>query len=224
MQPSSSLGQFKLFDEGEVMVDLDLALHTLHLEHMVPLVDDAIRFLNKTPIRTLPPPQFSGAGVYVLYYHGDYEAYARISTANREECEQPIYVGKAVPKGRRTGRTQSSRGTELYSRLRKHSTSIEQASNLKVDDFECQFVVLEGVESDLIVPVESELIRRHEPLWNTCIAGFGINAPGKGRSGQRPSQWDTLHPGRYYAEYLTGAARQLNELETKVREHLEGYG
>jgi len=46
----------------------------------------------------------SGAGVYVVYYIGNIKAYQPIVVKNRRGAyEQPIYVGKAVPKGARKG-------------------------------------------------------------------------------------------------------------------------
>jgi len=43
---------------------------------------------------------------------------------------------------------------------------------------------------------EQVLIAEARPLWNVVVEGFGINAPGRGRSSQQRSRWDTLHPGR----------------------------
>ncbi|NES95738.1 MAG: Eco29kI family restriction endonuclease, partial [Desertifilum sp. SIO1I2] len=43
-------------------------------------------------------------GVYLLYYQGNYSMYAPIKQANLNSCCLPIYIGKAAPSGRRTGR------------------------------------------------------------------------------------------------------------------------
>jgi hypothetical protein len=80
------------------------------------------------------------------------------------------------------------------------------------------------MESDLVVPVEASLIRHHKPLWNMVVDGFGNHDPGKGRYNQAKSEWDVLHPGRLWAERLTGVAPQLNEIVVKVRSHLESLG
>ena len=54
------------------------------------------------PIHPLPPEKFIGAGVYALYYTGDFPSYALLSTANKNgQYRLPIYVGKAVPDGTR---------------------------------------------------------------------------------------------------------------------------
>ncbi len=65
-------------------------------------VADAL--LNKNACPMPPAKAFVGAGVYGIYYRGDFHAYAPVSQANKEgKCEVPIYVGKAVPAGARKG-------------------------------------------------------------------------------------------------------------------------
>jgi hypothetical protein len=209
-----------LFEKGPPYVELDLRLHTFSLA-IAPIVEQAILFFDGTPVRPLPPPTFMGTGVYALYYHGPFGLYAKMTAVNRQECSLPIYVGKAVARGRRTGRETDSDGRELSGRLREHAWSIELAENLRVEDFECRFMILEGATSDLIVPVESELIRRHNPLWNSGIDGFGNHDPGSGRYNQSPSKWDILHPGREWAKRLTGEPPSLDDIETQVQQLLE---
>lgn len=43
--------------------------------------------------------QFNGAGVYAIYYIGDYKAYTPLKKWNSDSSDLnlPIYVGKAVP-------------------------------------------------------------------------------------------------------------------------------
>jgi len=51
--------------------------------------------------------------------------------------------------------------------------------------------------------------------------GFGNHDPGKGRhQGKRPS-WDTLHPGRPWAEKLQPSALSAERISAVVRAHLE---
>ena len=64
--------------------------------------------------------------------------------------------------------------------------------------------------------MEGHLISKLRPIWNSYIDGFGINAPGKGRYEQSPSDWDTLHPGRYYAKQLTGAPKDYRQVFGKL--------
>lgn len=91
------------------------------------VVEEAVRFFNETPICSVPPNQgFLGTGVYALYYVSDKGLYARMGVLNGEQCVQPIYVGKAVPYGWRTGRTTQGGAYVLYNRLREHARSINQ--------------------------------------------------------------------------------------------------
>lgn len=185
------------------------------------IVTEAIKFFNQTPIHVLPPPdKFIGTGVYALYYQGNYTLYSKIAEANQKEHVQPIYVGKAVPKGWRTTRAEKSGATTLYQRLREHSTSLRRAANLSTADFRCRFMILNGPESNMITIVEAELIRQYKPLWNTIVDGFGNHDPGSGRYNQAKSEWDVLHPGRIWAERLTGESPVLETVKAKIASFL----
>ena len=184
--------------------------------------DEAVEFFTETPTYRLPlTDSFGGAGVYALYYAGDFDLYARIASLKQEDLRQPNYVGKAVPPGWRTARSQGTDAPVLYQRLREHSKNI-QATSLQVDDFYCRFVILGGVESDLIVPLEARLIRTYDPLWNTVVDGFGNHDPGRGRYNQAKSEWDVLHPGRTWAERLDGESPNLVEIVAQVQRFLSG--
>jgi hypothetical protein len=74
----------------------------------------------------------------------------------------------------------------------------------------------------LVVPVEAELIRRHRPLWNSIIDGFGNHDPGRGRYNQARSEWDVLHPGRPWVKRLTGESPHLEDIVAKVQQFLGG--
>lgn len=55
-------------------------------------------------------PQFDGAGIYAIYYTGDFEAYEQIARLNNDgKFMLPIYVGKAVPAGARMGQAPTFR-------------------------------------------------------------------------------------------------------------------
>lgn len=203
-------------------MSFDYNLHVFHSPKFQSVVNDAITFFDTTPVHVLPPPgQFIGPGVYGLYYHGGYEAYTRIATRNQDTYLQPIYIGKAVPPGWRTGRGSTSSTPDVYRRLREHANSIQQVANLRIDDFRCRFMILSNIESDLVVPVEAELIRRHKPLWNTVVDGFGNHDPGKGRYNQSPSEWDVLHPGRSWAGRLTGTPPEYTAIIAKIQNFLD---
>ncbi len=140
--------------------------------------------------------------MYAVYYTGDFEPYKAIAEANRRDrFAQPLYVGKAVPPGRRKGGIVSgdTPNRALSTRLVQHAKSIEQAENLDLDDFRCRYLVVD----DIWIPLgESLLIERFAPLWNKLIDGFGNHDPGSGRSKQARSPWDVLHPGRSWAKKL----------------------
>ncbi len=200
-------------------MNFEFQKHVFKYPGLESILEKAIIYFAETPVHHLPPPEdFIGPGVYGLYYIGDYESYEPIADP---EYNKPIYIGKAVPPGARTARTLGGASSNLIGRLREHTENIEAVSNLKIEDFRCRFMVLDGVERDLIVPVESQLIRTHQPLWNTCISGFGIHTPGKGRFGQQPSQWDTLHPGRPWLKNLTGKPRDIVALQAEIKRCIE---
>ncbi len=180
-----------------------------------------MRFFNGTPVHHLPPPEnFTGTGVYALYYTGRSPYYKPLFEMNRVSFSQPIYVGKAVPAGWRQGRTQEARN-ELFRRLCDHNASICQAENLDIADFYCRFMILEGTAADIIGTVEAALIRYYTPIWNNAIDGFGNHDPGSGRYEQAVSGWDVLHPGRLWAKRLNGGSLPIGEVEEKVKFYFE---
>ena len=151
------------------------------------------------PIMPLPPEAFQGAGIYAIYYIGNYPAYKPIAVKNRKDrFESPIYVGKAVPEGARKGGLglDAPAGKVLFKRLMEHAKSIQEATNLGLDDFRCRYLVTD----DIWIPLgESLVIEMFKPLWNQLIDGFGNHAPGSGRYNQQRSPWDVIHPGREWA-------------------------
>jgi len=162
--------------------------------------------------------RFRGAGVYAIYYTGDFPEYKPLVSVG--ECKIPIYVGKAEVEGRRRGAIDlgdaSYSGVSLYNRLREHARSIEQANNLCVEDFRCRYLVVE----DIWIPLaEALLIQTFRPLWNVVVDGFGIHDPGSGRSRQRRSDWDMLHPGRPWAARLP-PGNSPKEIKKRIRRHL----
>ena len=193
--------------------------HTFRSPKFKSVVKEAVEFLTKTPVHFLPPAtDFAGVGVYALYYLGSFEHYSHIAYQNQQGYRQPIYIGKAVPKGWRTGRTtHTDQDKRLYQRLKEHARSIDRVGNIEMHDFCCRFMILNEVETDLISAVESTLIRTHKPLWNTVVDGFGNHDPGKGRYNQARSEWDVLHRGRSWADRLTGPEPQLENIIAKIQ-------
>lgn len=151
-------------------------------------------------------------GVYFLYYVGDAEIYKDLAAANTEALVKPIYVGKAVAVGARSGNMeQATQG--LFHRLNIHKTSITEAQGLDVADFQVKVIAMEGAAA--VQWAEQIFIRRLQPAWNVAISGFGIKVPGAGRNDQKVSVWDTLHPGRTLAKDLTNA-RDLEQEKAKA--------
>jgi hypothetical protein len=184
------------------------------------IIAEEIIFLQETPAQKMPPSEkFDGPGVYQIYCTANSGIYSRFHNFNRTFLQVPIYIGKAVPKGWRQGRQQSStdrKTNELYQRSREHTNSISQGEGLRLEDYYCRFIILEGAESSLISTLEAALIRQYQPLWNTVIDGFGNHDPGKGRYQQSKSDWDVCHPGRPWAERCQGVAKNKEELYAAI--------
>ncbi len=167
----------------------------------------------------LPPLEpFDGAGIYAIYYAGDFELYQPITRKGKptDWVECPIYVGKAVPKGARRGGTEldASIGNPLFKRLGEHAKSISATSNLALTDFYCRYLAVD----DIWIPLgENLLIERFKPLWNRIVDGFGNHDPGSGRKDSRRSDWDELHPGRAWAAGLQ-PGRKKEEIVARIME------
>lgn len=202
--------------------------HVYHSLEFEELVKDAVRFFNGTPVHEMPPPEvFQGVGVYALYYTGSMSPYQKYGELNRLAYNFPIYVGKAVPAGWRQARsthTNEARSLELSNRIRQHARNIVLVSNLEISDFACRFMILEGPSSDMIGTIEAALIKWTRPLWNSCVDGFGNHDPGAGRRGQARSDWDVLHPGRAWAELLTGIPAVPEAVIERIEAFMENVG
>lgn len=161
----------------------------------------------------LPPSPFIAAGVYAIYYHGNNFLYKDIKPFS------PIYVGKAVPLGARKGNigVSENQGKALFNRLSEHAESIKSAINLKLEDFTCRYIAVD----DIWIPLaETLLIDKFKPIWNVAIDGFGNHDPGKGRYNQQRSIWDTLHPGRPWAEKLLPNHKDKDQIMQTITDFL----
>lgn len=163
-----------------------------------------------------------GAGVYAIYYVGSFEPYRPVVEKNQNGAfEQPIYVGKAVPKGARKGGLafDASKGRALRDRLRQHAGSIDEAKNLDLGDFHYRSLVVD----DIWIPLgENMMIEQFKPIWNIVIDGFGNRDPGMRRATQYRSPWDVLHPGRAFAEKLATGGNTAEALVARLAEHFAG--
>lgn len=169
------------------------------------LAESIVRaILVQVPRPMAKTDDLGGAGVYIIYYTGDSPLYGPVAKKNAEdEFRQPIYIGKAIPKGGRKGGftddDSAMRGKALHDRIAQHHASISEAKNLKVGDFSFRALVVD----EIFIPLgENMLIEQFRPVWNLVIDGFGNKDPGRRRKDQYRSAWDVLHPGRKFAEKL----------------------
>jgi len=172
------------------------------------------------PMEPLPPTSFEGAGIYAIYYLGDFPHYRELAESCKpSETAIPIYVGKAVPKGSRKGLLglDGKPSRALFNRLQEHADTIDSASNIKLADFRCRYLTVD----DIWIPLgEALLIETFRPLWNIAVDGFGNHDPGSGRHEGKNSSWDVLHPGRSWATRLKpGKSPEL--ILKMIRDHLE---
>jgi hypothetical protein len=165
------------------------------------LADSISRKLRAQASVPLPNPdgtseRFGGAGVYAIYYAGTFEPYRELLAPSAAFPEGvPIYVGRAIPKGSRSGgiTSRAATGTALYDRLKRHAESIHYAENLELSDFSVRFLIVD----DIFIPLgENGLIDLYKPVWNRVLPGFGNKVTGGKRNTQTTSPWDTVHPGR----------------------------
>jgi len=163
-----------------------------------------------------------GAGVYAIYYCGTFPAYAVVRCDTDPAADaQPIYVGKAIPKGGRKGGLglNAAQSSALRNRLRKHAASINECRNLELADFRVRLLVVDDI---WIPPGENILIDSYKPVWNLALDGFGKNDPGTRRKTQFRSPWDVVHPGRAFAEKLAMSPASHGFLLARIGDFLAG--
>ena len=179
-------------------------------------VAEALLDRPTSPLGDLTP--FVGAGIYAIYYRGSFKAYGRLAARNAEVAEWPIYLGKAIPSGGRTGAAAAAIGRHLYNRLAEHAESVELATNLTLADFDCRYLNVD----DIWIPLaETLLIGRFRPVWNVMVAGFGNHDPGAGRYKGLIPLWDVLHPGRPWAARLQPRDDTSADLAAQIAKYLK---
>nr|WP_298380697.1 Eco29kI family restriction endonuclease [uncultured Halomonas sp.] len=198
------------------MTDKVVPFNPLDKKHLGESVGQAMLRQPVTPMAELS--RFKGAGVYAIYYAGEFPSYATIAERNRDGVfSAPIYVGKAVPEGTRKGKLGPNDTETLYRRLNDHKKSIAKVENLEMDDFYFRFLVVD----DIWIPLgESLLISKFSPIWNHLIDGFGNHDPGSGRhKGLRP-RWDVLHPGRPWADKCQPREETKEQIMREAKDYL----
>ena len=185
------------------------------------LAESIVREFLKRPLQPLPPEKpFTGAGIYALYYKGDFPLYHEVAKSFQEFAAKttqkqpaPIYIGKSDPPGSRKGLIADAidegeddekeasevlaskpKHRKLFSRLRQHAKSISAAkATLDLKDFECRYMLVDEV---WVALGEARLLWWYQPVWNVLGEGLGSNVEGGGRDTTARSVWDILHPGR----------------------------
>ncbi len=181
------------------------------------------RALDDQPLVRLDEvSSFDGVGIYALYYVGGFPAYRLLSEANQQTPGSwAIYVGKAEAENARKGdpnQASSLDGPKLYNRIMQHKRSIQSAQNLDSSHFMVRFLTIAPTWVSL---AEVIAIRMHKPLWNSIIDGLGNHDPGAGRrQGMRP-RWDTLHPGRTWADTLQPRTETADDIMQDAISYLE---
>jgi Eco29kI restriction endonuclease len=159
-------------------------------------------------------PRSYGSGVYAIYYRGGFSLYAAL-----KDKETPIYVGQAAP-AINNARTPIEQGTRLCDRLSDHRKNIGRASTtLSIDDFEFRSLV---VQSGWETAAEDYLIHLFKPIWNSetkLVFGLGKHGDSATTRANRRSPWDTLHPGRTWAEATKEDAKSPETIATELTTH-----
>lgn len=161
-------------------------------------------------------PEFYGSGIYAIYYTGDYEAYKPLS-----KSEHPIYVGKADPNDP-TAEGAVAQGVKLSARMREHAKNIGKATTtLSLSDFECRFLI---VKSGFQSSAEKYLIDFFKPIWNSetkiCF-GLGKHGDSALTRVNKRSPWDTLHPGRSWADKTIENQKPPQLIKDEIEAHFK---
>jgi len=163
---------------------------------------------------------FYGAGIYAIYYKGDYPLYAPIKGK-----EHPIYVGKADPETLQSA-TAIEQGPKLTGRLKDHRRNIRKAKEtLSIDDFEYRTLVIKTGYQEA---AESYLIDLFKPIWNWQVDicyGFGKHGDDPETRANKRSPWDTLHEGRDWAgrDETQEDAFNVETIKERVEAHFKAY-
>ena len=146
--------------------------HIYHNEAFAELCKDAVRAFNGTPVCELPPPRFTGSGVYAIYCtakKGIYERYG--NKVNRMGYNVPIYVGKAVPKEKPDEGMKYFETLACQDQLLFWHNKIKSAFGFSTEDFSCRVFAINGFCKKEINCVHSMMIESYHPVWNKVFEG-----------------------------------------------------
>lgn len=169
--------------------------------------------LFSTEPLNVDPQDFEGSGVYALFYVGDHPLYEEVVNCAHE---YPVYVGKTSPSYHKTNVDYA-----LQYRIKKHYESVGYVKNLDVADLRHKYLVVHPSMKDIVPALESVLIAKYQPIWNTVMKGFGSTNPSAGRKLHTKSVWDIIHEGRpYAADRPMPKKLNISEIETKIVKHI----
>ncbi|MEU8186723.1 Eco29kI family restriction endonuclease [Micromonospora carbonacea] len=194
---------------------------------------------DSIPFESLGDDPIWGNGVYAIYYSGPHPVYREIRGG-----QQPVYVGLSTA-DRRKSKATYGRPIEdyldelatdekpkptltLFDRLRDHQHSIRQIAardeRMDMSFFRFRYLVTESI---FALRAESILKDHYRPVWNDCVDGFGNKDPGGTRRGNESGlirgtkpAWDTLHPGRFWADYMHDGQFSRLQLEERALAYL----
>lgn len=173
------------------------------------------RTLLASPLHMLDDlDKFYGSGVYALYYTGNFIAYRPISNK-----DIPVYVGKVDPKSSKAINPEEQ-GVKLWNRLvGDHAKNLGKVKNLSSSDFRCRYLVVKSAWQNT---AEKYLIDWFKPVWNdemkVCF-GIGKHGDSVDTRANTNSPWDTLHPGRAWAETMPPNSLSPEEIIDAVLDH-----
>ena len=227
-----SLQEYEDFvtEGGKVLADLKQTLHRISPQRFGTVgltlgrADGIAKFFafsfvatEKRPLASIADAPFWGSGVYAIYYCGGKEpAYAPLSNA-----ETPIYVGKADPVDAFADSIEAQ-GQALFRRLREHATNISK-TELSLDDFSYREAT---IQSGMQFAVEEFMIRLFRPIWNSRVGvchGLGKHGDSAKTRANKRSPWDTMHPGRKWAEATVANQAERHQIVERITKHFASH-
>lgn len=219
-----------IIEGGKALAELDRVLHLLSPQRFGTVgvtlgrADGIAKFFafsfvatEKRPLASLGGSPFWGSGVYAIYYCGaDQPAYAPLSGA-----ETPIYVGKADPEDAFAD-TIEAQGQTLHRRLCEHLRNISK-TRLKPQDFTYRAAT---IQSGMQFAVEEFMIRLFRPIWNSRVGvchGLGKHGDSAKVRANKRSPWDTMHPGRKWADATAGNQAERHEIIERIAKHFAAH-
>lgn len=164
---------------------------------------DAVRAFNGTPVCELPPPCFTGSGVYAIYCtakKGIYEQYG--NKVNRMGYNVPIYVGKAVP----TKCSDNGLNTlSCHEQLGFWQERIKRSLGFAIADFLCRFYGMESDDARYIDGVYRIMLEIYHPVWNSVFAACGC-------PDDFILQWRQVHSERFCSKADKASQAELRRL------------